>query len=410
MYLPPPDVHSRGFGLRKEIIGPLTDDYRGQLVAFARAHGNRIRAGDLRFLLARKFGFCYGVDRAIEYAYETRLRFPEHRIFLTGEIIHNPDVNRRLREFGIRILVPDDCLAAKFVEVRPSDVVLLPAFGVPTDELAFLRDRGCILVDTTCGSVMNVWKNVDRYRQDGFTAIVHGKYFHEETRATASRAGQYLVVKDMEEALEVCRYIEAGADGQPDREAFLERFGRACSPGFDPDEGLGQIGLANQTTMLAGESQAIADELGKAMARRYGEEALPRRFRSFDTICSSTQKRQDAVLEMLAEDLDLVLVIGGFNSSNTGHLVELSSERFPSYHISGADCLRSPDEIRHRIGADHGQPPRVVTSVGWLPEGPLRIGVTSGASTPDMAVHQAIARVLEFRGLTEAACVPDDRT
>ena len=411
--LPPPGIHyRRGLGLRKEIIEPLTEDYRGHLVRFARDHDYRLRAGELRFLIAHEFGFCYGVDRAIEYAYEARLRFPDRRIFLTGEIIHNPYVNRRLSEFGILFLEtgsPEE----KFGEVGPQDVVLLPAFGVPTAELDVLRRKGSILVDTTCGSVMNVWKNVDRYKRDGFTSVVHGKYAHEETRATTSRAGTYLVVRDMAEAQDVCRYIEAGAGANGgaaplNRDGFIEQFAPASSPGFDPDRDLGRIGLANQTTMLASESLEIAAVLRDSMARRYGEEELTGRFRSFDTICSATQERQDAVLELLREDLDLVLVVGGFNSSNTANLAAICDRKFPSYHIAGPEGLLSADEIRCRPAPGSGKGTEPVVRRGWLPEGPLRIGVTSGASTPDVMVHRTMVRVLEFRGMTEDDVRPDE--
>ena len=411
--LPPPGIHyRRGLGLRKEIIEPLTEDYRGHLVRFARDHDYRLRAGELRFLIAHEFGFCYGVDRAIEYAYEARLRFPDRRIFLTGEIIHNPYVNRRLSEFGILFLEtgsPEE----KFGEVGPQDVVLLPAFGVPTAELDVLRRKGSILVDTTCGSVMNVWKNVDRYKRDGFTSVVHGKYAHEETRATTSRAGTYLVVRDMAEAQDVCRYIEAGAGANGgaaplNRDGFIEQFAPASSPGFDPDRDLGRIGLANQTTMLASESLEIAAVLRDSMARRYGEEELAGRFRSFDTICSATQERQDAVLELLREDLDLILVVGGFNSSNTANLAAICDRKFPSYHIAGPEGLLSVDEIRCRPAPGSGQGTEPVVRRDWLPEGPLRIGVTSGASTPDVMVHRTMVRVLEFRGMTEDHVQPDE--
>ena len=423
--LPPPGIHyRRGLGLRKQIIEPLTEDYRGHLVRFARDHDYRIRAGEIRFLIAHEFGFCYGVDRAIEYAYEARLRFPDRRIFLTGEIIHNPYVNRRLSEFGIRFLQDASPPEAKFENVGPEDVVLLPAFGVATSELDVLRRKGAILVDTTCGSVMNVWKNVDRYKRDGFTSVVHGKYAHEETKATISRAGKYLVVRDMAEALEVSRYLEAsrkpageadaghpetnGGALLPDREAFLDHFAPACSPGFDPDLDLGRIGLANQTTMLASESLEIAAVLRDSMARRYGEAEVAGRFRSFDTICSATQERQDAVLELLQEDLDLVLVVGGFNSSNTVNLAAICERKFPSYHISGPECLLSGDEIRCRPAPGSGQGAEPVVRRGWLPEGSLRIGVTSGASTPDVMVHRTMLRVLGFRGMTEDDCRPDE--
>lgn len=406
---PAPGTHFRkGLGLRAQIIEPLNEDYRGHLVRFAREHDYRIRAGELRFALAREFGFCYGVDRAIEYAYEARVRFPERRIFLTGEIIHNPYVNRRLDGFGIRILEPASDLAEKFAEVEREDVVLLPAFGVPTSELEFLRARGAVLVDTTCGSVMNVWKNVGRYQKAGFTSIVHGKWAHEETRATVSRAGTYLVVRDLGEAEDVCRYLESGggASAPFDRGEFLRRYApHACSADFDPDRSLGRVGLANQTTMLSSESLAIAERFRTALERRYGPEELPHRFRSFDTICSATQERQDALVGLLEEPLDLVLVIGGFNSSNTSHLAEICEKKFPSYHISGPECLRSADEILHRVPEDGAE----VTSRGWLPEGPAVVGVTSGASTPDVMVDETIERVLGFRNLTRDDCRPDPR-
>lgn len=406
--LPPGAHYRRGLGLRKEVIEPLTEDYRGGLVRLARESGYRLRAGDLRFALPREFGFCYGVDRAIEYAYQAHRRFPDRRIFLTGEIIHNPQVNRRLSGFGIRFLDGPPSTEEKFEGLGPEDVVLLPAFGVDTVELDILRRKGCILVDTTCGSVMNVWKNVERYRREGFTSVVHGKYAHEETRATVSRAGRYLVVRDMDETLAVCRYLEAGGEAggapPPDREAFLERFGPACSPGFDPDTGLGRIGLANQTTMLGSESLEIAAVLRESMARRYGEVALASRFRAFDTICSATQDRQDAVIELLEEPLDLVLVIGGFNSSNTAHLAEICERTVPSYHIAGPECLVSADEIRFRPTGGSGNGASRTLGCGWLPEGPVRIGLTSGASTPDITVHQTMVRVLGFRGLSAEDC------
>ena len=412
----PPGVHyRRGLGLRKQVRQPVSDDYRGHLVRFARDHDYRIRAGEILFQIAHEFGFCYGVDRAIEYAYEARLHFPDRRIFLTGEIIHNPYVNRRLTDFGILLLEEAASVEEKFAEVGVEDVVLLPAFGVATYELDELRRKGAVLVDTTCGSVMNVWKNVARYKRDGFTSVVHGKYAHEETRATVSRAGSYIVVRDMAEAEQVCRYIEAGSNGAANhgpaaltRDGFFERFAPACSAGFDPDRDLGCIGLANQTTMLASESLEIAGALRDSMARRYGEDDLAGRFRSFDTICSATQERQDAVLELLQEDLDLILVVGGFNSSNTAHLAAICNRKFPSYHIAGPEGLLSADEIRYRPAPGSGQGPEPVVRRGWLQEGPLRIGVTSGASTPDVMVHRTMVRLLQFRGLTEDDVRPDE--
>jgi len=284
----------RGFGLKSDIEGALTADYHSRVVDRIRAQGYVLTMGDLTFKLAREFGFCYGVDRAVEYAYETRTKFPERRVFLVGEIIHNPHVNKKLQSMGVEFLHRPDEGEFDFRGITPADVVILPAFGVTVKDFERLRAVGCVLVDTTCGSVLNVWKRVDSYAKDGFTAVVHGKYYHEETKATSSQVtkypgGKYLVVRDMAEAREVCAYIEGAGSG----ERFLELFADKLSPGFDPDRDLVRVGVANQTTMLSGESLAIAAEIRRSMAQRYGEAALPEHFRTFDTICSATQDRQD---------------------------------------------------------------------------------------------------------------------
>jgi 4-hydroxy-3-methylbut-2-enyl diphosphate reductase len=386
------NIFRKGLGLKEEVREPLRQDYKGLIVDFARAHGFTLAAGELTFRLAKEFGFCYGVDRAVEYAYEARSRFPGKRIFITGEIIHNPYVNRRLQEMGIEFLGGAYGTEEKFRPVTADDVVLLPAFGVSTGELEILKGIGTLLVDTTCGSVMNVWKNVERYARTGFTSVVHGKYWHEETKATVSRGGHYIVVRDMAETDVVSRYIE----GQGSREDFLACFEKAVSAGFDPDRHLERIGLANQTTMLSSESLAIAEALRAAMVRRYGETETEARFRSFDTICSATQERQDAVLELCREGVDLMLVIGGYNSSNTTHLAEICDERFPTFHVSDSDRLISPTLIRHKPIHSEVE----AESRDWFPQGPVKIGITSGASTPDVKVDESILRLLSFRGMT----------
>lgn len=388
-------VYQRGLGLKDEVQTPLKQDYEGALVEQARASQYLLKAGDLTFQLAKEFGFCYGVDRAVEYAYEARVRFPERKIYITGEIIHNPYVNQRLKDMGIVFLTGPYGSEDKFEPVSAEDVVLLPAFGVSTDELAILKRKGSVLVDTTCGSVLNVWKNVERYARDGFTSIVHGKYWHEETKATVSRAlkftdGHYLVVRDMAEADFICSFITNGGEAS----TFFERFENACSPGFDPRQHLGRIGLANQTTMLSSESLAIADRLRAAVIKRYGDAELENRFRSFDTICSATQERQDAVIDLARERVDLMIVIGGYNSSNTTHLAEIASQYCPTYHIAGSSCLVSADEIRHKPPGGEES-----TSNQWLPSGSVRIGITAGASTPDVKVDESMRRILTFRGL-----------
>jgi 4-hydroxy-3-methylbut-2-enyl diphosphate reductase len=389
----------KGFGL-KSTVGPvLSQSYDSSVVDRLRELGHTARAGDLVLKLAREFGFCYGVDRAVEYAYETRQQFPDRRIFLSGEIIHNPEVNGRLEAMGVRILPPADDPGARYREVGAGDVVLLPAFGVPVAEMEHLRGKGSVLVDTTCGSVLNVWKNVHKYARDGFTAVIHGKHYHEETKATASQAlthagGHYLCVRDKAEAEEICEFIRGAREPAQVR----ERFAHAADPGFDPVRDLARIGLANQTTMLMSESLEIQGMLRAAMRERYGEAELPARFQAMDTICSATQDRQDAVLKMLDEgSLDVMVVIGGYNSSNTQALARICTQRLPTYHIDGAACVE-PEAIRHRPVGTHAEE----RTVGWLPAGPVRIGLTAGASTPNNVVGEVVSRILALRGRTPA--------
>ena len=390
-------IFRKGLNMKEAVADELASAYHSGLVTQVRADGHRHVAGRLTIHLAREFGFCYGVDRAVDYAYQARRRFPDRRVFLTGEIIHNPHVNDRLRAAGIRFLTdPGESIDA----LGPDDVVILPAFGVSVAEMLRLQELGCTLVDTTCGSVLNVWKNVERYATDGYTAVIHGKVRHEETRATASQAlkypnGRYLVVLDREEAQAVCHFIRHGGD----RAAFLDRFRDAASPGFDPERDLDRVGCANQTTMLMSESLEIAEMLRQAMAQRYGEAALGGHFRSFDTICSATQERQDAVLALLDETpLDLMIVVGGYNSSNTCNLARICADRVRTFHIADHRSLVSAAEIRHRpIGQPSTSGEPEVTSRNWLPaEGTVAVGLTAGASTPNNIVGHVIATLGRF--------------
>jgi 4-hydroxy-3-methylbut-2-en-1-yl diphosphate reductase len=384
----PPLIFRKGLDLKHEVAHVLADSYGSSLVASVKESDYRYQAGRLLIHLAREFGFCYGVDRAVDYAYQARKRFPDQQVFLTGEIIHNPHVNLQLRDQGIRFLSdPGESLAA----LTPADVVILPAFGTTVELLQDLVGRGCTLVDTTCGSVLNVWKNVKRYAEDSFTSVIHGKYWHEETRATASQTlhaggGAFLVVLDRAEASIVCDYIRRGGD----RSAFLTTFEHAVSPGFDPDLHLQRVGCANQTTMLSSESVEIGEMFRAAIRDRYGDGELAARFRAFDTICSATQDRQDAVIALLAaEPIDLMIVIGGYNSSNTCNLARICAEQRPTFHIADAAGLVSGDAIRHKpVGGK-----QEITTSGWLPSGPVAIGLTSGASTPDNIVAEVITRL-----------------
>ena len=384
----PPLIFRKGLDLKHEVAGMLVASYHSELIDAVKNADYRFSSGRLSVHLAREFGFCYGVDRAVDYAYQARRRFPDRTVYLTGEIIHNPHVNDELRGLGIRFLSDE---GESLEALTPDEVVILPAFGVTIELLADLHQRGCTLVDTTCGSVLNVWKNVKRYAEEGFTSVIHGKYRHEETRATTSQAlhrggGQYLVVLDRDEAALVCGYIRSGGS----RTDFLARFERSTSPRFDPDVDLQRVGCANQTTMLSSESLEIGGMFRAAMRDRYGDIELPRRFRAFDTICSATQDRQDAVIALLAgQPVDLMVVIGGLNSSNTCNLARICTERVPTYHIADPGGLVSAETIRHRaVGS-----PTEITTTGWLPHGSVTIGLTSGASTPDNLVGATIQRL-----------------
>lgn len=398
MAVPDPSTYFRkGFGLKAQVQDELAADYSGRLVDRMRAEDYTLTVGDVTIRLAREFGFCYGVERAVEYAYQTRRKFPDRRIYLVGEIIHNPHVNARLRDMGIEILMPRDG-RFDFADVGPADVVILPAFGVTIHDFEELKRIGCVMVDTTCGSVLNVWKRVESYARDGFTALIHGKHYHEETRATASQVrkhgeGHYLIVRDMNEARLVCDYIE----GKTSAEALMAKLGHAASPGFDPGSHLHRIGVANQTTMLARESLAIGAEVGAAIARARGPAAREQDFRTFDTICSATQERQDAVKDLLREPLDVMVVMGGFNSSNTISLAALCAERVPTYHVESPEGI-DPDtaSVHHRLPGVHHQE---ADTSDWLPQGDIRLGITAGASTPNSKIGEAVVRILATRGL-----------
>ena len=396
-------IFRKGLDMKAEVAGELAAAYHSTIVDQVRASDFTHAAGRLTIRLAREFGFCYGVDRAVDYAYQARRRFPDRHVYLTGEIIHNPHVNDRLRAAGIRFLTDPgedpDALGA-------DDVLIIPAFGASIGDMARFERQGCTLVDTTCGSVLNVWKNVRRYAQDGFTSIIHGKVKHEETRATASQAlrydgGHYLIVLDGNEAQIVCDYIRTGVGA----DALLDRFRDAVSPGFDPALHLTRVGCANQTTMLMTESLAIGELFRAAVRDRFGDAALAERFRAFDTICSATQERQDAVIQMLddiaAAPLDLMIVVGGYNSSNTVSLARICAERVRTYHIAEPSCLE-PGVIRHRpIGLPSTAPASEEEARDWFPPaGPVTVGLTAGASTPNNIVGQVIERLASFAGTT----------
>jgi 4-hydroxy-3-methylbut-2-enyl diphosphate reductase len=380
----------RGFGLGDEVAGSLEQAYQSDLIAKLRASGYELRRGRLTIRLAEAFGFCWGVERAVAMAYETRRHYPSERIWITNEIIHNPSVNDHLRKMNVQFIEVDGGVK-DFSEVASGDVVILPAFGATVQEMQLLNERGCHIVDTTCPWVSKVWNTVEKHKKHAFTSIIHGKVKHEETLATSSFAGTYLVVLDMAEAQMVCDYILKGGD----RQAFMARFAKASSPGFDPDRDLVRVGVANQTTMLKSETEEIGRLFERTILKRYGPAELSEHFLAFNTICDATQERQDAMFSLVDEPLDLIVVIGGYNSSNTTHLQEISVSRgIRSFHIDTPERIGPGNQIQHMpLGGE------LQTERPFLPEGPIRVGITSGASTPDRVVEDIIERLI---GLTEA--------
>lgn len=383
--------YRKGFGLKNEAVREIERDYDSDIIDRIKSSGYELQVGQTRIRLAKEFGFCYGVDRSVEYAYQTVQKFPDKRVFLTGEIIHNPFVNNRLIEMGVRFLSGPQNKGETIQDIKPDDVVILPAFGVSIPLLEKLRNQECILVDTTCGSVLLVWKHVEKFASQGYTAIIHGKHYHEETIATVSRSAEkFIVVLNETEAGVLCEYIRKPGD----KLEFQNYFRGKMSPGFDPDVDLVKAGFANQTTMLANESLKIADMVKSALSDRYGPDQIDAHFSAFDTICSATQERQDAIMELFEKKHDLTIVIGGFNSSNTKSLTAIALEHSPAFHIEDPDHLIDQQNIMHLPRGKHD----AVISSGWLKAGAMTIAVTAGASTPNAKIGQVIEKILTIRG------------
>jgi 4-hydroxy-3-methylbut-2-enyl diphosphate reductase len=396
----PQKVNLRRPDIMEAVQAQVLSHYRSELVERIRANGNVLSAdGLLTVKLAKEFGFCYGVERAIDLAYAAKKYFSESSpttpIYLLGEIIHNPEVNDQIRNMGIKIISPnpnDEELA----RLQSGDAVIIPAFGTEVATRAKLEAKGCKLVDTTCGDVMSVWKRVRQYSKESVTSIIHGKAKHEETKATTSQArayggGHYLVVFTLADTDYVCHYIVNGGD----KAEFLEKFKGAYSEGFDPDAHLQAIGVANQTTMLRGETEEVQRRLKAAMMQKYGEGEVANHFRFFDTICGATQDRQDALEKLLREPMNLLLVIGGYNSSNTSHLAEMGEAKLPTFFIKNAAKMLSDQVIQHY---DQHQG-REVETHGWLPAGKITVGITAGASCPNNLIEDTIRRLFELRGI-----------
>ncbi len=375
----------------------VQNHYNSSLVERLRKSGGELTIENTTVRLAKQFGFCYGVERAIDLAYATRRVFPDNNIYLIGEIIHNQEVNQHLSSMGI-VSLPWKELTDDYNKIGPDDVVIVPAFGAPTHFMEKIEAQGATVIDTTCGDVMKVWRRVRNYAKDGVTSVIHGKAGHEETKATASRAlgdqknGHYVVILTLKDCHDLCEMIVNGTD----QATFEARFPNAYSTGFDTTKHLQMIGVANQTTMLKSETEEIQKLLKEAIIKRDNDD---HNYLMFDTICGATQERQDALFEMLNKKMDLMLVVGGYNSSNTTHLVEISEEHLPAFFIRTAECLKNIEEIAH---FDLQQKEEVLSKNGGilLSEEPIVVGITAGASCPSNLIHDTITRVFELRGVS----------
>ena len=398
----PKKINLRRPDIMEKVQAQVESHYRSSLIEFLRASGGVLSAGGVTIKLAKEFGFCYGVERAIDLAYAARRAFADKTIWLLGEIIHNPEVNDQIKALVIKTISqrPTEVELAK---VTADDVAIIPAFGTEVDTREKLTAKGCALVDTTCGDVMSVWKRVRQNAKEEVTSIIHGKAWHEETMATSSqataRSGQYLVVYNLDETDYVCDYLLNGGD----KAEFLEKFKGAYSDGFDPDTHLLAIGVANQTTMMRGETEEVQRRFRSAVEKKYGPEKFHEHFRFFDTICGATQERQDALQKLLNEHMDLLIVVGGYNSSNTSHLAEMGEETLPTYFIKNAGKMFNAGEISH-----YNQHKKLeMETRGWLPlDRDITVGFTAGASCPNNLIEDAIRRLFELRGVNVDDVVP----
>ena len=382
------NYNRKGFGHQAEVATQLQSEFQSNLIQEIRDRNYTLKRGNVTIQLAQAFGFCWGVERAVAMAYETRQHFPTEHIWITNEIIHNPSVNKRMQEMQVEFIPVID-KNKDFSVVGSGDVVILPAFGASVQEMQILNDKGCQIVDTTCPWVSKVWNTVEKHKKGDYTSIIHGKYKHEETIATSSFAGKYLIVLNLKEAEYVINYILHGGN----REEFLTKFSKACSAGFDPDQDLERVGIANQTTMLKDETEKIGKMLERTMMQKYGPAELNQHFQNFNTICDATQERQDAMLELVEEKVDLMIVIGGFNSSNTTQLQQIAFDRdIPSYHIDCVERIQSINNIEHRQLTGE-----LAITENWLPVGKIKVGVTSGASTPDKVVEDIIEKIFALK-------------
>ena len=393
-------INVRKPDVMKKVQAEVSNHYKSSVVEKLRELGGEVSLNNTTIKLAQQFGFCYGVERAIDLAYASRKVFESNPIYLIGEIIHNPEVNRQLQQMDI-VSLPWEKMDEQYDELDENDVVIVPAFGAPTSFIEKIESQGASLVDTTCGDVMKVWRRVRTYAKEGYTSIIHGKAGHEETLATASHAlgkeknGHYLIILTLDDTDFVCEYI----NGKISDSAFMEKFGeKNTSLGFDPSIHLKQVGVANQTTMLKSETEEIQKRISAAVVKRDGDSA---NCQVFDTICGATQERQDALFEMLKDPMDMLLVVGGYNSSNTTHLVEIGQEELPTFFIRDSSCISSLEQIVH---FDLEQKSEITSRYNNLldKDKEVVVGVTAGASCPNNLIENTILRICELRGISKS--------
>lgn len=390
----------RGFKeVRDEVEKSVQDQYGSSVVDEMKENNNVIEQDGVKVYLAKDFGFCWGVERSIALSYEAVKHFPDKKIHMTNELIHNPEVNDRLGDMNVQFIEKLEGGKKRFEAIGDGDVVILPAFGASLEEMDLLTKRNVEIVDTTCPWVSKVWNTVDTHQKKGLTSVIHGKYAHEETVATVSFCEDYICIKDMKEAEMVTDYIINGGD----KEEFLSYFKNAISEGFDPDTMLDKVGIANQTTMYKKETRAIGQLFQKAMMTKYGPVESKEKYFEFDTICDATQERQDAISDLVDNskelDLDFILVVGGWDSSNTAHLVEIPHHKgIRTFHINRSECISPDNTITHRTVDGE-----IVTEPFILDmEKDVVMGVTSGASTPDSAVQDSLGVIFLLKNLSGA--------
>jgi len=393
--------------IHKDVTGKMTDKFKSDLLEDIKSKELReVTRGEgnaaVTFVLAKEYGFCWGVERSIELAWAAREAYPDKKMHITNELIHNPGVNDMLQDMDVAFIEKTDA-GKRFDTIENGDVVILPAFGASLEEMQLLDDRDVTVVDTTCPWVSKVWTTVDKHQRADMTSVIHGKWQHEEAVATASMCDTYIIIKNIDEAAELASYI-LQEPGCLTTEALMAKFKDAMSPHFDPKKHLKKVGLANQTTMYKKETQAIGKLFEKTMMQAFGAENIKEHFAAFDTICDATQVRQDAITEMsdsdLSAGLDFILVVGGWDSSNTAHLLEIPVDKgLPAYHVNVPGCIKPENAIEHRLvnGA-------IETTSDFLPlDRPARIGITSGASTPDSVVQECLEAIMLIKSVQSAA-------